>query len=505
MFACLAVATAFGFSLTGLLRGVFLLSPTADVGLLPVVALGLMIARAQAPSNEPAIRDRYVDYAIGLSLLACALVLLLLFPAHASPVFWQRRLDLLSIPLFTAGAVAIIFGIRALWRVRAGMAFLFLVMLVPLTAWIEKLVGPSGAATSNGVFVGAKDTLGYLILGLALMNLASGRFLRKALWVAAGVGVSWTVAAAGDWALLIDRPGAGGDAPLHRIVEFAILMLSVFLMVRVFPLFGLRFRQASLANLIQRSPDPVGARRRPPYVGLSVVAAAAVLAFIGESSLPRYSAVLTETGAPRLEAGALSHVAVPGWSVQHLGPLPWVVRYYGPVASGKRYRLDCTCADPAFLSSTPAVIADDIVTAQDLPISSSQLALIEPIRGRQLINLTRIDLGNGVIGHAAVYRQSSRPDWIAVYWDWPVMTASGTHYEHFVVEASGSLAYGLRKKTPLPGPIQQVAMRMSDWLDGAPSQPIGESAARLRSDLASIARTIATSISGAAPPAEAGR
>jgi hypothetical protein len=509
VFACAVVAAAFGFALTGLLRGVFLLSPTAYVGLVPVVALGLMIARAQAPHYAPAIRDRYVDYAIGLPLLACSLVLLILFPAHASPGFWEARLDLLSLPLFTAGAVATIFGIRSLWRVRGGIAFLFFGMLVPLTASIETLLGPLGGATSHGVLIGLKAALGALIVGLALMNLAYGPFLRKVLWVGAGVGLAWGLAAAAGWVVLIDRPGAVDNASLQRLVEFATFILSIFVMVSVMPLFGLRFirmgETSSLASVVRGWPRSVASRHRPPYVALSIVALAAVLAFIGESSLPRYSAVLTDTGAPRLSAGLLGRLAISGWSLQPIGSLAWVGRYYGPIATGQRYGLDCACASGAASdSSLPPVMVDDIVTPQDLPLSTAQLALIQPVRGARLVNLTRVDLGDGVIGHAAVYRQSSGPDWMAVYWDWPVVTTSGTRYEHIVVQASGSLPDALRSSAALPGPMQQVAMRISDWLDGAPSQPIGLSAAGLRTDLAAIARKTIANISAGSPSAEAG-
>jgi hypothetical protein len=508
VFACAVVAVAYGFALTGLLRSVFLPSPTAYVGLVPLVALGLMIARAQAPHYEPSIRDRYVDYAIGLPLLACSLVLLLLFPAHASPRFWEGRLDLLSLPLFAGGAVATIFGIRALWRVRGGIAFLFLCMLVPLTGSIETLLGPTGGASSHGVLIGVKASLGALVVGLAVMNLTYGPFLRKVVWIVTGLVLAWALAEAGGSVLLIDRPVAVHDPSLQRVVEFAMFLLSVLVMVSVMPLFGLRFirmgEKSSLASVLGGWPRPVASRHRPPFVALGIVALAAVLAFIGESSLPRYSAILTDTGAPRLSAGSLGRLAIPGWSLQAIGSLPWVGRYYGPLATGDRYGLDCVCASATPDASFPPVLMDDIVTSQDLPLSVAQLALVQPVRGARLVNLTRVDLGDGVIGFAAVYRQSSGPDWVAVYWDWPVVTTSGTRYEHIVVQASGSLADGLRSTGPLPSRLQQVAMRISDWLDGAQSQPIGASTAGLRGDLAAIARKTIATISAGAPPAGAG-
>src|SRR5207245_323567 len=47
-------------------------------------------------------------------------------PVRLSIVYWLWRLDLLSLPLFAAGAVALVFGVRMLFRLRFALGFLVL-------------------------------------------------------------------------------------------------------------------------------------------------------------------------------------------------------------------------------------------------------------------------------------------------------------------------------------------------------------------------------------------
>ena len=54
-----------------------------------------------------------------------------LLPAKMSAMFWVWRIDLLTLPFFVAGAVAIIFGVRVLWRQKLAVGYLFLAWPYP--------------------------------------------------------------------------------------------------------------------------------------------------------------------------------------------------------------------------------------------------------------------------------------------------------------------------------------------------------------------------------------
>jgi hypothetical protein len=494
-----AVFVAYGFSLVGLLRTSVLLRPTAAVGLVPLIGLGLVVSRLRAPKGEPAIHDRLADYVIGLPLLTSALLLLFLFPSHASPAFWEGRLDLFSLPFFAAGAIALSFGIRTLWRVRLGIAFLFLCMLAPMTPSIERLLGTTGLALP-----GTRSAVAYLILVLALASFATGRFFIKALFVVAGVSVFSALALGADLALRLAGPTVVADRPATQVLELMVLIVSAIVSISLLRVFHLHLsmpqlqrspRYQVLRALSLRSPE---ARIAVPVAALMIVTLAVALALIAESSFPRYGAVLTDDGNPRLASGSIGRISVPGWSIQTAASLPWTERYYGPGAGGNRYRLICSCVYPTSASAVASsIFVDSIRSAQDRPLSPPELALLHAIHGARLVSLTRVDLGGGVIGHAAVYRPESAPDWIAIYWDWPVLDPSGAGYEHMVVEASGASTEGLPMASQQGGALQPIGMVLNDRLDGAPADAVGASSDRMRSGLTGIARAIVSAVESA--------
>src|SRR5215472_7528235 len=69
------------------------------------VAVLLAVQRATTRTAGVDIEDRSVDFIVGLPLLLAALVMLLIGPVSLSTFFWLWRLDLLTLPVFVAGAV----------------------------------------------------------------------------------------------------------------------------------------------------------------------------------------------------------------------------------------------------------------------------------------------------------------------------------------------------------------------------------------------------------------
>jgi hypothetical protein len=131
--ALLAVllAVAYRYSWLTLVR-----SPTASLvgGAVAALLAAAIVLRGRDP-REPAIHDRYTDFIVGVPLLAGALAIVLLLPTRLSLFFWFWRLDLLSIPLFVGGALALLFGVRAFWRWRLVIATLFLIWLLRNAEW----------------------------------------------------------------------------------------------------------------------------------------------------------------------------------------------------------------------------------------------------------------------------------------------------------------------------------------------------------------------------------
>ena len=130
------------------------------LGLVPpislVLALGIAIGR-QRP--EPDIHDRYLDYILGLALLGAATAAMWFLPGSMSIFFWSWRLDLVWLPIFAAGAIALVCGSRALWRYCVPIIFLFLAWPLPSLA----------ARIPGGLYAAAIAGLGLVLLVLFLL------------------------------------------------------------------------------------------------------------------------------------------------------------------------------------------------------------------------------------------------------------------------------------------------------------------------------------------------
>jgi hypothetical protein len=123
--ALVIVVLAYRVSLITLFESMRLDTPLAHLALVPFIAGGLAtVARHKNPG--PNIHDRQLDWIVGLFLTIVALAANVILPARLSTDFWTWRVDLLTLPLFVAGVVTLLFGARALWKFRAAILFLFL-------------------------------------------------------------------------------------------------------------------------------------------------------------------------------------------------------------------------------------------------------------------------------------------------------------------------------------------------------------------------------------------
>ena len=62
-------------------------------------------------------------------------------------MFWVWRIDLLTLPVFVAGAVAIIFGVRVLWRQKLAVGYLFLGWPYPYSSVLLRVLDAFTTAT----------------------------------------------------------------------------------------------------------------------------------------------------------------------------------------------------------------------------------------------------------------------------------------------------------------------------------------------------------------------
>lgn len=91
-------------------------TPLAYLSLVPLVMLGVSLAMGRARSAEMRLPDRQVDWMIGFALVLVAIGIAQWLPRHLSFQAWTGQFDLLGLPFFVAGTVALIYGSRGAGR-----------------------------------------------------------------------------------------------------------------------------------------------------------------------------------------------------------------------------------------------------------------------------------------------------------------------------------------------------------------------------------------------------
>lgn len=507
-----AVGAAYHYTLGTLISGLALDSPLAYLGLVPLVAAGLAVALARRQTGDHDIHDRQVDLLVGLPLVGLALLLVLALPERLGSEFWLWRLDLLSLPVFAAGLVALLLGTRVLWRVRAALLFLLVAWPIPWNATLERTDQPlldlttsavrgvtgvvpvaqpygreggSGDAmfevlTSSGSFVvtvasacaGASSTLGFLLLGSAWALVTRGPRRNKALWLLTGLAIAWLgnvlrillLLVAGRW---------GGESlaldTLHPVLGTVVFAGTCLVMLVLAPRFGLHL------------PERVGSSRSAQVTGLAassrwgrvVVAgaltAATVAAGTANGALAANEQVVGPYGQARLAAFATGPAALPGWRIGQAGDFPQAARYFGAGSTWRRLLYHSPVIGAG--SSVPAlpVSVDAVGTRSLRALKAFGVEECYAFHRFEVSSHGRVSLGAGL--HAELFTYFNRRDqrnWNTLAWEWPVRHGAATRYERVVlvlVDVAGVPLPAL-DGSPVPGSEQlPTAQRLAGERD----------------------------------------
>jgi len=474
--ALLFILIAYPYSFATLARGLALDSPLSYLGLIPLISLVLIAVRVLAPGADLDIHDRYLDYIIGLPLLAIALAIVELAPAWLSSLFWLWRLDLLSLPLFVAGVISLVFGSRALWRLRLPVAFLFLSWPVPYALTVSLLSAITGLTAraiaavvhflpvaqpypsddgslfmvthQGSTFIlsvssacaGANSMIGFLLIGGAAATQMQGRRLARLAWLGAGVALMWAVDVM-RILLILAAGKAFGEAfaidTVHPVVGMLFVTVAVLAMLRAVPVLGLRLRLPRV-NLSMPSLTRIAERRpavRHASVALVLVALATTVGVTANVGMQRYQLLAEDLGTPRLQPATVARASVPGWSLSWSDHYPWVSTYFGPGATWDRY---VYASKPAPAGSTATVerpvFLDLISTGDLLTFSTYGLEACYRFHNYEVLNNQAVQLGGGLIGHEVTYHiRPTNQAWTAVYWEWPVHMPTGDRYERIIL------------------------------------------------------------------------
>jgi exosortase/archaeosortase family protein len=532
------VVVAYSYSLLSLIRNLTIDSPIAYLGLVPFIAVALMLVKARARADEPDIHDRHVDYIVGLPLLASALAVLVFLPVRESTFFWLWRVDLLSLPFFVAGTIALIFGVRVLWRLRVAVAFLFLAWPVSYTAFLNGATERFASLTSeavrlvvqviplaqpvagaDGVFsvgdsssgflvsigsacTGINGVVGFLLVGAAFSAVVSGPLISRAVWLAGGMALIWVVNLVRIIAVFAVGLIWGESAALdwfHPVIGLVTFNLALIAMIVVLPRFRLTIgprtndpRSRSFA------PRPSGVPRfavqRIALASVTVLMIS-VVASIADAQLERYQVLAQDFGAPRLSALSTSGAQLNGWSLQQADAYPWVRQYFGADATWNRYEYDWVpSSTTSSLQSTEPVVMDVIATSDLNAFTTFGLEDCYRFHNYKILDARSIDLGAGVTGHALTYMNpSTNSSWLAVYWEWPVASSSGSRFERVVINMFNPDP-GQLVAPPLTVPLAEDAkLALNDWLGSSDKHELRQGLRQARDFLIGFSQQVVSS------------
>jgi exosortase len=369
-----SVTLAYNYSLQTLVQGLSLQTPLAYLALVPPIAFLLGAANFKLQPDLRPIHDRQLDWIIGLLLIGVAAVISILLPSAYSAEYWLHRLDMLGLPFFTAGMIALLYGVRRLWAMRSAVLFLLLAWPDPYVSFLASAIGAStdvalavvGASLNiipvaqplgQGVFLinhggtgfslsvgsacsGINSLVGFFILGGALNTIFRGSLWRRVLWMAAGlmlVGLLNVVRIdlifIAGWAM--GEPFA--IDVLHPVAGIIVFGVGAMAMLMIAPFFGLwvpqtpsreRAPAATPAALAAATPAEVSAalagtasRPRPRTRKGSTVAAPASVAPVPAISSVRPGHALRPAYSIGVGLALALMLAIPNSSFAHYDSL----------------------------------------------------------------------------------------------------------------------------------------------------------------------------------------
>ncbi|MFN8019185.1 MAG: exosortase/archaeosortase family protein [Acidimicrobiales bacterium] len=531
----MAVVLAFHYSLGTLVRTLQVDTPLAYLGLVPAISLVLVARRARMRTIEPAIHDRQVDYIIGIPMLLVALGINVLLPAQLSAMFWLWRLDLLALPLFASGAIVLLFGVRTLWRLRVPVLFLFLAWPLPYTAVVLRQIDAFTASTLVGVKAGlhllpgvarplpgdgslfqiqhggggfpvgvasacsgVNGLVGYALVGGALLFELSGRWWRRALWLAAGLAAVWLLNVA-RILLIFEAGHLWGERfaieALHPFIGLVTFNLAVIGMLLLMGRFGLSLRATGATVPPSAEGPAIAAADRPaprPHrprtrVAVAVVLAVALACGLANADLRSFNLVANLDGSPRLTAYQDLQGHPLGWRARKIADFGWSKQFFGNDSHWYRYDMAWDGMTRTAFHTRTHVTVDVVSTTDPSSFQTYGIEACYQFHGYHVTSQRSVDL-EGLTARVITWRSDALAStWTTVYWMWPVKSHLGTRYERVVMMMNDRADVRLAAKVPGTDATRSASLDVRDGLGGRSAKATNARAAKVQEFLLALA------------------
>jgi exosortase/archaeosortase family protein len=520
----LVTAVAYNLTLGSMFDYLRLETPLAYLPLLPFFSIGIALFTAHRYRNVSAgIRDRQIDFLIGIPMIVFAMLLITIVPALASTYYWSNRPDVLSMALFVGGLITIFYGINWFWRLKGALVFLVLmwpalylnimpgvmqsftdatnsalakvVHLLPLGVSLTGSPGilsvhqASGAPLTVSVGTacsGADSVLGFLLIGAAILTAVGGGGRRKLLWMVVGLAVTFAVNVLRLTSILALASSGHPELALggyHAVIGLILFTLVIAAMMRLLPLFGLHPRPDVVATGRSRQLAPAATRRtvtvRRRRIVIGTMTALAVLVGLANQGLAPYAAFQDGTGSPSVRPFSTTS-APSGMQVSYYQDYPWAKQYFGANSTFTRYYVSGAPAAPksskgattAGLVEADLVYADVVRTDDKGSLDAYNLQNCFLFHDYNITTSQRIDVGDGVTALLLNYSAPGNPPqrWATVSWAWPVDYNGQTYFER--VTLTSSLTTGGADADVSPsGGFQGMLVSFLNLLNGSHDDP----------------------------------
>jgi exosortase len=407
-----------------------------------------------------------VDYILGFSFLAVAIGIALFAPTTMG--FWINRLDLVGLPFFVAGLIALLYGVRRLWALKFPVVFLLLAWPLPyaplvgdgmqafadITAsavaainhWLP-LARPavddptvfyigqaphSFAVSIGSACSGVNSLVGFLIVGGALAYAVRGSAVRRVLWLTVGLFVIWALNVVRIEAIFAVGAKFGQQAALdvlHPVAGMIVFNLGVLAMLASTNRVGLHFMHLKPEEHgALRAGSPVSRIKAP----LIMVAGLALTLGVVNAGYSRYEAITGDLGTAKLNPFDIRQAAVPGWTVQYVGKFEQVKQFFGQASTWDRMLYSSTPASS--LRASRPLYVDVINTDDPNTFAAFGLEACYTFHGYFIETSVDVDLGSGIRAQILDYHNPKvGNDWSAIAWEWPYSHQGKTWYERVVV------------------------------------------------------------------------
>ena len=473
-----SVSLAYNYSLETLTRGLGLETPLAYLALVPLIALLLGAVNFRLQPYLRPIHDRQLDWILGLFLIAVAASIDLLLPSAYSADFWLHRIDMIGLPFFAAGMVALLYGTRRLWALRWAILFLFLAWPDPYITVLATAIGtstdlalaaveaslrviPVAEPLGNGTFLvthgadqfslavgsacsGINSLVGFVIIGAAFNTIFVGRLYRRILWLAAGLVLVGAFNVARIDLIFVAGWTFGESFAidvLHPVAGIIVFGIGALAMLRIAPIFGLRIpeppRRDAAQDRAHAGVEPRSRRQPARFVRVAAPMAmglmlAALLA-MPNASFAHYDSLVDAFGHPTLGTIDPNAVKVTGWQAEPSSSFDQATTYFGPHATWERVAFSSTTDSTIQPSS---VYLDVIRTDDSGSLAAYGVEACYNFHGFDQVSSNSTDVGAGVEAKVASYRSPvEATDWSILWWEWPYDAGGQTRYERLVLLA----------------------------------------------------------------------